>query len=257
MKKTALLIIGDEILTGRTQDTNTAFLATELAAMGLPLGETRTVPDELDEIVAALNALRAKYAYVFTTGGIGPTHDDITADAVALAFGLPLIFHPDALARLEAHYANTPDRLNDARRRMARTPEGAMLIDNAVTIAPGFAIGNVFVLAGVPKIMQAMFTALKPRLQGGAPLLSHTLNCRIREGDLSAPFEAVAKRYPQLSFGSYPSMQPVQAGAPLGQHPTWQVQLVVRGYDAAPVDAAFAELQDMVRTLGDVPEIIN
>ncbi|MGE3770884.1 MAG: competence/damage-inducible protein A [Bdellovibrionales bacterium] len=248
MNKTALLVIGDEILTGRTQDANTHYLATELARLGLPLAEVRVVPDDMDEIVAALNALRKKYKYVFTTGGIGPTHDDITADAVAQAFGVDLPIHPEALARLEAYYENRPGKVNEARRRMARVPVGGQLIENTVTSAPGFYIENVFVLAGVPHVMQAMFGALKPLLEPGAPLISYSVLCRIAEGDLSASFEAIAKKYPAVSLGSYPHQ--------IGDN-KWEVTLVARGYDAALVKQAYEDVQQMIIRLGGEADMVS
>lgn len=242
--KTALLVIGDEILVGRTQDVNVQFLALELAALGLPLAEVRVVPDQQDEIVAAINALRQKYKYLFTTGGIGPTHDDITADSVGMALQVPVEENAEALQRLEKHYEKFADGVNAARRRMARMPVGAKLIDNPVSAAPGFVIENVYVMAGVPKIMQAMFMGIKPALQGGPPLLSKTVRSHLFEGDLATALAAVAANNPDVALGSYPSMRD---GKPL-------VALVARGFEAARLDAVIAELVTMLQNLGDTPE---
>ena len=171
----ALIIIGNEILSGRTKDANLPHLATELNSVGVRLAEVRVIPDIEAEIIATVNALRAKFDYVFTTGGIGPTHDDITAESIAKAFELPLTQHPEALRRLQHHYNDNGLELTAARLRMANTPEGASLIDNPISTAPGFRVGNVFVMAGVPKIMQAMLASLKDQLHGGQPMLSRTV----------------------------------------------------------------------------------
>src|SRR5215813_13770086 len=176
----AVLVIGDEILSGRTQDTNVATIARFLGGLGIDLCEVRIVPDKEAEIVAALNALRARYRYVLTTGGIGPTHDDITADAVGAAFGLPVQHHPEAMAVLAARYA--PGDFNERRQRMARVPKGASLVKNSVSTAPGFQIENVFVMAGVPKIMQAMLEDIGPRLTRGTPVVSQSLSVPLPEG---------------------------------------------------------------------------
>src|SRR5665213_2732116 len=181
----AVLVIGDEILSGRTQDTNTSYIAKFLGVLGIDLSEARVVPDVQEEIVAALNALRARYTYVFTTGGIGPTHDDITADAVAAAFGVGIDYHPEALALLGARYK--PGEFNEMRKRMARVPDGASLIKNSVSTAPGFQIGNVFVLAGVPMIMRAMLEeSVAPRLGRGTVVVTETVSARIAEGRIAA-----------------------------------------------------------------------
>lgn len=242
--KTALIVIGDEILTGRTQDVNIQFLATELAASGLPLAEIRVVPDVQDEIIAAVNALRAKFKYVFTTGGIGPTHDDITAESVAAAFAVPIVEDAEALRRLHEYYGHEPGKVNEARRRMAHVPQGATLIDNPVSAAPGFCIGNVYVMAGVPKIMQAMFMGIKPTLHGGPPLLSKTVRCHVYEGDLAAGLTTIAHAHNGVTIGSYPAMA---NGKPL-------ISLVVRGHDVALIDAAVADLEKLIAGLGDTPE---
>lgn len=224
----AVLIIGDEILSGRTADTNLNTIARFLSALGIDLMEARTVGDRSAQIVEALNALRGSHDYVFTTGGIGPTHDDITADCVAEAFGVALLEHPDALAILERRYG---DQLNAARRRMARIPEGGTLIANPVTDAPGFQIGNVFVMAGVPKIMQAMLEDVAPRLRTGAIVHARTLKVTgVGEGEVAAPLAELAQAHRDLSFGSYPF-----GHGTVGEMGT---NLVVRGRDEAAVAAA-------------------
>ncbi|MFN4178647.1 competence/damage-inducible protein A [Phenylobacterium sp.] len=226
----AVLIIGDEILSGRTQDTNLRDIARYLGVLGIDLAEARTVPDVLEEIVAALNALRARYDYVITTGGIGPTHDDITADAVAAAFGVELVEHPEIIAMMEARFG---DQLNAARRRMARVPVGGELVKNPVQGPPGFTIGNVFVLAGVPQIMRGMLEDVGPRLRGGRPTVSRTVRVEgSGEGALAAPLEAVAKAHPGMSLGSYPFFTPDGYGS----------NLVLRGRDPDEVAAVVGEL---------------
>ncbi|MFN3585343.1 competence/damage-inducible protein A [Phenylobacterium sp.] len=226
----AVLIIGDEILSGRTQDTNLRDIARYLGVLGIDLAEARTVPDVMEEIVAALNALRARYDYVITTGGIGPTHDDITADAVAAAFGVELVEHPEIIAMMEARFG---DQLNAARRRMARVPVGGDLVKNPVQGPPGFTIGNVFVLAGVPQIMRGMLEDVGPRLRGGRPTVSRTVRVEgSGEGALAAPLEAVAKAHPGMSLGSYPFFTPDGYGS----------NLVLRGRDPDEVAAVVGEL---------------
>src|SRR6185503_17217015 len=189
-----LLLIGDEILSGRTKDKNLGYIADFLTALGIDLMEARVVADIEDDIVAAVNALRSRYTYVFTTGGIGPTHDDITADAIAKAFGVKIDYDPRAVAILEAHYQ--PGQLNEARMRMARIPEGAELIENPVSKAPGFRLGGVFVMAGVPKIMQAMMDQLASRLSRGSAIITATVTAYIAEGDLAQPLKEIQDRYP-------------------------------------------------------------
>ena len=228
----AILVIGDEILSGRTRDANMHYLAGELATKGIDLKEARIVPDVQDAIVAALNALRARYDHVFTSGGIGPTHDDITADAVAAAFGLPLHVRDDARDLLARHYDRSGLEFNEARMRMARIPEGAVLIDNPISTAPGFSLENVHVMAGVPNIFQAMVASLLPRLTGGRPLLSQTLRIERGEGSVAKPLAALAAEFDDLSFGSYPF---IQNGA-------YGTNIVVRGSDAGRLDAAMARL---------------
>jgi molybdenum cofactor synthesis domain-containing protein len=200
----AVLVIGDEILSGRTQDVNTRYIANYLAQIGVDLREARTVPDDLEAIVEALNALRARYTYVFTTGGIGPTHDDITADAVARAFGVDIVEDPRAIALLRERFSEA--ELNPARRRMARIPEGADLVFNAISKAPGFWIGNVIVMAGVPMIMQNMMDVIGPRLAAGPPVLVETVEANgVPEGSYAAGLEEIARGHEGVSVGSYPS----------------------------------------------------
>ncbi|MGV8929536.1 MAG: competence/damage-inducible protein A [Brevundimonas sp.] len=228
----AVLIIGDEVLSGRTQDTNLNTIARFLAALGIDLLEARTIGDRKAQIVDSLNALRAAHDYVFTTGGIGPTHDDITADAVATAFGVALPEHPDALAILAGRYG---DDFNMARRRMARIPEGGSLIANPVTDAPGFQIGNVFVMAGVPKIMTAMLEDVAPRLRTGAVVEARTLRVTgVGEGDVADILTAAARAERDISFGSYPF-----GHGSVGEMGT---NLVVRGRDVTKVEAAVQAL---------------
>ncbi|NWG46759.1 MAG: competence/damage-inducible protein A [Alphaproteobacteria bacterium] len=234
----AVLLIGDELLAGRTRDSNLAHIAVALGEIGIPVREARIVADSEAEIVEALDALRGRYAFVFTTGGIGPTHDDITADCVAKAFGVRLVEHPEALARLEAHYG--PERFNAARRRMARVPEGAELIDNPVSVAPGFRVGNVFVMAGIPVVMQAMLESVKGSLPGGPAIATHVVLAAGPEGDLAAPLGAIQARYPELAIGSYPSL----SGGRI------VTRLVARGADASAVAAARDEIAAMVDRLG-------
>jgi molybdenum cofactor synthesis domain-containing protein len=228
----AVLIIGDEVLSGRTQDTNLNTIARFLAALGIDLMEARTVGDRKAQIVDGLNALRAGHDYVFTTGGIGPTHDDITADAVATAFGVALPEHPEALAILARRYG---DDFNAARRRMARIPEGGTLIANPVTDAPGFQIGNVFVMAGVPKIMTAMLEDVAPRLRTGAVVHARTIRVTgVGEGDVAEMLTAAARAEREVSFGSYPFGH--GSVGEMGTH------LVVRGRDVAKVEASVEAL---------------
>ena len=198
----ALLIIGDEILSGRTQDKNTSYIATWLNEIGVELSEVRVVPDDKARIVDGVNSLRTSYDYLFTTGGIGPTHDDITADCIAAAFDVPLLTHPVATNLLEKHYG--ADEFTDARRRMARIPDGGVLIDNPVSIAPGFQVENVFVMAGVPKIMQAMLEGLRDRIKGGRSVLSRTLTVYAPESRLADILGEKQGAHDDISIGSYP-----------------------------------------------------
>ena len=229
----AMLVIGDEILSGRTRDANMHHLAGQLTAHGIDLTEVRVVSDDQPAIVRALNALRADYAHVFTSGGIGPTHDDITADAIGAAFGVHVGVRDDARALLQAHYDRQGSELNAARLRMARIPDGATLIDNPVSVAPGFTLENVHVMAGVPSVFQAMVQSVLPTLTGGQPLVSRTLRMMRGEGDLAGPLGEVAATYPDISFGSYPFQKDGVYGA----------NLVLRGPDEAALDAAMAALE--------------
>ena len=242
----AVLVIGDEILSGRTQDTNTNYIAKFLGSLGIDLKEARVVADIEDEIVAALDALRARYTYVFTTGGIGPTHDDITADAVAKAFGVGIDYHPEALAMLAARYANPAD-FNDMRKRMARIPFTAELVKNTASTAPGFRIGNVFVMAGVPMIMRAMLEDIEPRLERGVIVHSQTVQARIGEGKIAAGLQAIQKEFPDLALGSYPFYREDGFG----------VQLVARGRDAAQVERAALAIETLIRAEGAAPERVK
>lgn len=202
----ALVVIGDEILSGRTKDVNIGTVADFCTQLGIALSEVRVVPDIEAEIISAINVVRARYTYVFTTGGIGPTHDDITADAVAKAFGVALPINPEARAMLEERWKANGTEPNEARLRMARIPEGASLIVNTVSAAPGFRIGNVHVMAGVPKIMQAMLEAIAPTLEGGAKVTSITIGCRVGEGTIGTAFGEIQGEFPDVKMGSYPRM---------------------------------------------------
>ncbi|MCO5092254.1 molybdopterin-binding protein [Bosea sp. (in: a-proteobacteria)] len=230
----AILVIGDEILSGRTKDKNIGYIADYLTAIGIDLSEVRIVPDVTEEIVAALNALRARYTYVFTTGGIGPTHDDITADAVAAAFGVTIDHDPRAVAMLSERFS--PAELNEARMRMARIPAGAELIANAISKAPGFHLGNVYVMAGVPAIMQAMLDVVGPTLRTGRKMLSDTIRAGLREGDIGGPLAAIAQAHPAVSIGSYPFWSDTGP----------DTNIVVRSRDAEKLTAAMAAVKAMV-----------
>src|SRR6201746_770464 len=199
---TGILVIGDEILSGRTKDKNIGFIAEYLTNIGIDLKEVRVVSDEEPEIIAALNALRHRYTYVFTTGGIGPTHDDITAASVAKAFGVGIDHHPEVVARFKERW--TEQDLNEARLRMARVPDGAELIQSATILAPGFKIGNVIVMAGIPTIMQAMMDIIAPKLKSGVRMLSESVRANAREGDIGGPLRAIASAHPDTIIGSYP-----------------------------------------------------
>jgi molybdenum cofactor synthesis domain-containing protein len=226
----AVLVIGDEILSGRTQDTNLNAIARYLAPFGVDLAEARVVGDNPPDIIGALNALRAAHDYVITTGGIGPTHDDITADCVARAFGVELYEHPDILAMMQARWGV---EINAARRRMARVPVGGALVNNPVQGPPGFQIGNVFVLAGVPQIMRGMLEDVGPKMRTGAVVIARTVRVDgSPEGAIAAPLEAVARAHPALSLGSYPFFGPEGFGS----------NLVIRGRDADEVEATVEEL---------------
>ncbi len=247
-KTAAVLVIGDEILSGRTQDTNSNTIARFLTTMGIDLKEVRVVGDVEAEIVPALNSLRDRYDFVFTTGGIGPTHDDITADAVAKAFGLGIGYHPQAYAMLEARYP--PGEFTEARKRMARIPHGASLVINSVSAAPGFHIGNVYVLAGVPKVMAAMLESLAPELPRGKAMTSITLEADMPEGKIAAGLARLQKDNPDVAIGSYPFYREGAAN-PFG------AQLVIRGHDADAVERVVAALERMLQELGAAPQRVN
>ncbi|CAA0098606.1 Uncharacterised protein [Starkeya nomas] len=234
----AILVIGDEILSGRTKDRNIGYIAEYLTTLGIDVREVRVVPDVEEEIVTAVNALRARYTYLFTTGGIGPTHDDITADSVAKAFGVSIDVDPRARAML-LEYIKAED-LNEARLRMARIPDGAELVPNPVSKAPGFWIGNVIVMAGVPTIMQAMLDQVAPRLRTGVRMLSETILANAREGDVGGPLRIIAEAHPEVTIGSYPFM---------GEDGRPNTNLVVRSRDPRKLAAALAEVQAMVDTV--------
>jgi molybdenum cofactor synthesis domain-containing protein len=203
----AVLIVGDEILSGRTKDKNIGYIADHCTAIGIQLKEVRIVPDEEPEIVAAVNALRAKYTYVFTTGGIGPTHDDLTADSIAKAFGVPIDVDPRALALLMPYYQKRGMELTPGRLRMARLPAGAELIENSISTAPGFMLGNVIALAGIPSVMQVMLDAVTPRLRTGKKMHSVTIDLDYPEGTIAELFDAHQKAYPDVPMGSYPTLR--------------------------------------------------
>lgn len=234
----AMLAIGDEILSGRTRDSNIHHLAQQLTAVGIDLKEVRIVADDPEAIVGSVNGLRAKYTYVFTSGGIGPTHDDITAENVARAFGVPIDIRADARAVLSNHYPNGEADLNPARLRMARVPEGAILIENPVSGAPGFSIGNVHVMAGVPKVFEAMVAGLLPRLETGLAITSASVRVERPESVVAPALGELAREYPDLSIGSYPYYGSGGYGT----------NLVVRGTDPARVAEAEAAL---IRTFRD------
>ncbi|GAN78544.1 competence/damage-inducible protein A [Acidisphaera rubrifaciens] len=238
----ALLVIGNEVLSGRTQDANIRVVAARLGGIGMPLREVRVIPDVPDVIIATVNEVRARYDHVFTTGGIGPTHDDITSECVAAAFGVPWEPHPEAWARMERHYK--PGEFNAARQRMATMPRGASLIENAISVAPGFTIGNVHVMAGVPRIMQSMLDWLLPQLPGGVPVQSRAVHVfGLAEGTLAEALAAIQARFPDLDIGSYPFYRIDGSG----------VSLVAKGSDAAAVEQAAAAITAMLERFGKTP----
>ena len=237
-----ILVIGNEILSGRTQDANIQFLARRLGEIGIALREVRVIPDIRETIVSNIVELRARFDHLLTTGGIGPTHDDITSPCVAEAFGVPWEIHPESFAKLEAHMA--PGSFNAARQRMATLPRGATPIDNPVSVAPGFSIGNVHVMAGVPRIMRAMFEELAPRLAGGKPVVSASWHADgLLEGAIAEGLESIQHRFPMLDVGSYPYERPDRRG----------VSLVSKGSDAEAVTAAASAVRDLIATLGFTP----
>ncbi|GAB5454078.1 MAG: competence/damage-inducible protein A [Henriciella sp.] len=244
----AICLIGDELLSGRTRDINTQTIAGFLAPYGIQVREVRIVPDETDRIVAAVNALRATYTYVFTTGGIGPTHDDITADAIAAAFEIEIGEHPEVAKMLAARYAEMDTEFTPARRRMARIPHGASLIDNPVSGAPGFQTGNVFTLAGVPKIVEGMLGDIGHRLKTGAVVKSVTVRgTDLREGELAEALEQLSNQYEGVSIGSYPWFKTVKDHG---------VALIARGTDEAQLSEVQDALAALVKDQGVEPEIL-
>ena len=234
----ALLVIGDEILSGRTKDKNIGYVAEYLTALGIDLAEVRVVGDEESAIVAALNALRNRYTYVFTTGGIGPTHDDITAECVAKAFGVSIDYDPRAIKILGDRLKQTGGEFNEARMRMTRIPAGADIVHNKVSAAPGFWLGNVIVMAGVPSIMQAMLDEVAPKLQTGVRMLSETVRADCREGDIGSPLGEIAKAYPEVAIGSYPFFDPTTGP---------NTNVVLRARDQAKLSAAKGAVEGMLK----------
>ena len=234
-----ILVIGDEILSGRTKDKNIGFIAEYLTNIGIDLKEVRVVADDEADIIAALDALRHRYDYVFTTGGIGPTHDDITADSVAKAFGVGIDYHPDVVARFKERFQN-PGELNEARLRMARIPDGAELIQSATILAPGFKIGNVIVMAGVPSIMQAMMDIVAPKLKSGVRMLSESVRANAREGDIGGPLREIANAHPDTIIGSYPFIDDDKKP---------NTNLVVRSRDPEKLNAAMTAVKEMLAGL--------
>ena len=237
-----LVVIGNEVLSGRTRDANIHFLAGRLGELGTPLREVRVIPDIAETIIGTINEVRARFDQVFTTGGIGPTHDDITSECIAAAFGVPWEPHAATWAAMEGRYK--PGEFNAARQRMATMPRGVTLIENAVSFAPGFSIGNVHVMAGVPRIMQAMFESLAERLPRGQPVVSRAVHATgLLEGQVAAGLTAIQNRYPALDIGSYPYERPDTRG----------VAIVAKGTDGAAADAAIAEVTGLIASLGHAP----
>lgn len=235
----AIVIIGNEILSGRTQDTNTSWMAEKLTTRGIVLGEVRVIPDDRDVIIGTVNEVRKKFDYVFTTGGIGPTHDDVTAEAIAAAFGRKLAVNEEARRVLEAHYS--PEKMTPPQMKMAMIPEGAGLIPNPVSAAPGFIMENVYVMAGVPRIMQAMMDYLLSYIPGGKPVLSSTVSCTLRESVVADDLTALQQKYDGIQIGSYPHYR----GGAMG------LSLVIRGTDRQILDRATEELVGIIRKHGD------
>ena len=236
-----IVVIGNEVLSGRTQDVNVNFLAKRLGDLGIPVREVRIIPDVAETIVTTINEVRARFDHVFTTGGIGPTHDDITSECISAAFGVPWEPEPTVWARMQAHYPE--GGFNAARQRMATMPRGAVIIDNG-HIAPGYSIGNVHVMAGVPAIMRLMFETLAPSLKGGSPVLSRSIHATgVKEGDIAAGLTAIQDRYPDLDLGSYPYFREGTGG----------VAIVAKGTDPARAEAAVAEVGALFLNLGSEP----
>lgn len=240
----AVLLIGNELLSGRTQDVNLAYIAKALVVKGIRLQEARVIPDVPEVIVTSINELRRRHTYLFTTGGIGPTHDDITADCVAEAFGVDLPINPEARAVLLDYFKARDVEVNEDRMRMARIPQGAVLVDNPVSAAPGFRMDNVFVFAGVPRIMQAMLDSVIPQLAAGPVVHSITVSCNLGEGTVASALRALQERHPSVDIGSYP-----------GKHgELFRLSLVARGIDAEELDSVRRELQDLIRACGGQEE---
>lgn len=235
MTKASVVLIGNEILSGRTEDANLPYLGKRLAELGVTLAEARTIPDLEEVIIAVVNTCRATYDYVFTTGGIGSTHDDITTRSIATAFGAEVVTHPDAVARLEAAYGT--NKVNAAQLKMAEVPVGAVLLDNPISGAPGYRIENVYVMAGVPEIMQAMFEGFCHELDGGPPIHSRTVSAKLRESQLAQGMEELQDRYPLVSIGSYPFYRQGHYG----------VDIVLRATELEILDRVEAEISELVR----------
>ena len=240
----AIIIIGNEILSGRTPDANLAWLGHQLNLAGVRLVETRIIRDVTDEIIATVQDMSPKYDYVFTTGGIGPTHDDITAESMALAFDTDIVINDDAVKQMEAYYG---EKLTEARMRMARIPVGATLIENSVSGAPGFIIGNVHVMAGVPRIMQGMFETILPTLSGGLPMISSTVACSMQESEIALPLAEIQKEFPTIDIGSYPHFR----GGLLG------LSVVLRSTEEAELGKATRQVVELIRSLGGEPRAIT
>jgi molybdenum cofactor synthesis domain-containing protein len=237
-----LLVIGNEVLSGRTKDANINHIATRLGEIGMPLREVRVIPDVPETIIGTVNEVRAKFDHVFTTGGIGPTHDDITSECIAAAFGVPWEIHPVAFAKMEASYK--PGEFNAARQRMATMPRGASLIENAISVAPGFTIGNVHVMAGVPRIMQAMMDVLVPTLEGGPPITSRAVHVLgLPEGLVAEGLGQIQARFPEVDIGSYPFYRPTGNG----------VAIVAKGPDAGAAEAAIVEVTELISGFDRLP----
>jgi molybdopterin-biosynthesis enzyme MoeA-like protein len=237
-----LLVIGNEVLSGRTQDANIRFLATGLGALGIPLREVRIVPDVAPVIIGTVNEMRARFTHLFTTGGIGPTHDDITSECIAQAFGVPWEPHPEAMRIMAASYPSGD--FNAARQRMATMPRGATLIENEASIAPGFTIGNVHVMAGVPRIMQSMFRTLERGLQRGAPIVSASVHATdLREGLIAEALGRIQAQFPMLDIGSYP----------FERNGGYGVTIVAKGTDPAAIDQAIAAVTALIASAGHHP----
>ena len=235
----AMVAIGDELLSGRTKDKNIAHLAAFLTVKGIELCEVRIVADEEDAIIEAVNTLRARNDYVFTSGGIGPTHDDITSDAIAKAFGVGIGYHNEAYALLEEFYKNRDIEYTTARKKMARIPEGANLIENKVSVAPGFAMENVYVIAGVPSVFNAMILAIEPELKGGTKMLSANIDCQLGEGTIGDPLAQIALDHPQVSIGSYPRFEDDK----------YSTQIVIRSHAQSDLDLAIVAVNKMLQQL--------